>query len=48
MNEHLIEIMLVLFWGGYAGLNLWLWRADPLEHASASAKEFNETEGAAT
>ena len=48
MSEHIIETMLVLFWAGYAGLNLWLWRIDPLEQANDQAGEFNETEGAAT
>jgi len=56
MSEYLIETMLVLFWAGYAGLNLWLWQASPLEQAnerksdrmSRSDREFNETEGAAT
>ena len=32
--KELIEIVLVLFWSGFVGLNLWLWKTDVLEHTT--------------
>ena len=31
MNATVIEVVLAMFWLGYLGLHLWLFRADPLE-----------------
>jgi hypothetical protein len=31
MNNMVIEAVLALFWLGYIGLHLWLFRADPVE-----------------
>ena len=53
MNEHVIEIVLMLFWTGFVGLNLWLWKTPALEqmaveHAGTNDKEINQGEHHAT
>jgi hypothetical protein len=40
----LIELVLVLFWSGFLGLNLWLWKADVLEHTTTDPRRHDETD----
>ena len=42
--RELIEIVLVLFWSGFLGLNLWLWRADVLEYAALDLRGTDEAD----
>lgn len=35
MNTAVIEATLALFWLGYVGLHLWLFRADPVEEGQS-------------
>lgn len=44
LNEQLIEIVLMLFWTGFIGLNLWLWKARPLEQAAIALSVNHEDE----
>ena len=39
MNDALIEALLALFWAGFIGLNLWLWRCNPLEESGEQSAE---------
>ncbi len=53
MNEQIIEIVLALFWAGFTGLNLWLWKRRPLEqitveHTGINDKAVNQGEHHAT
>jgi hypothetical protein len=55
MNVQIIEIVLGLFWVGFIGLNLWLWRSYPLEQApmptesgAANAIDVNQGDRHAT
>ncbi len=45
MNEQVIEIVLALFWTGFVGLNLWLWRSTPLEQATSAPDGIRPAEG---
>ena len=45
MNAYLIETVLALFWTGFVGLNLWLWRANESENMSDVLNGVGETEG---
>jgi hypothetical protein len=45
MNEYLIEIMLALFWTGFIGLNLWLWRASEAENLTDVGHGIRKAEG---
>ncbi len=44
MNEQLIEIVLVLFWAGFVGMNLWLWKSTPLDQSASAQKDISHTE----
>ena len=58
MNEQFIEIVLALFWAGFVGLNLWLWKSAALEqttvepaaaaHTGINDKEMSQGEHHAT
>ena len=44
MNEQIIEIVLMLFWAGFVGLNLWLWKASALEQTTVESTDINDKE----
>ncbi len=44
MNEQLIELVLALFWAGFVGMNLWLWKSHPLDQAPAEQTDIRNAE----
>ena len=45
MNAYLIEAVMALFWAGFVGLNLWLWRAGEAENMADIHNGISKAEG---